>query len=46
MPIGMITKTERWATCVKCGYSWKPRVQDEDGEKPKCCPKCTSYQWE
>ena len=28
--------------CVKCGYSWSPKVK---GNMPKECPECKSRNW-
>jgi hypothetical protein len=27
-------------TCLRCDFTWRPRVQD-----PKCCPHCKSRIW-
>jgi predicted nucleic acid-binding Zn-ribbon protein len=29
-------------TCKRCGHLWAPRTE----ERPKCCPKCKSYEWD
>lgn len=39
MKTNMIDKKPAPVACVKCGYTWTPRVAN-----PKACPNCKQYQ--
>ncbi len=35
-------KPDRKLTCLRCGWTWVPRIEG----RPKCCNGCKSPRWD